>query len=297
LIGGNKLDRGFTVEGLTVTFMNRPASDQVDTTEQRARAFGYRREYLPFCQFYASSRTISLLTDLVLTELDLREELADAVLRGESVKEWSQKIGLLLPEGSKPTRDAVVSAVTMNQLGWHYVRRPDLDPRSINLNRKIIEDIGLLQAPYKNYGRLEFQTVEISKQDLLSNVLEPWKISDYSPNWQADHLLEVVTRGLRAITKVTLVLLNVEQDGVRRSKIREWRDETGFVNIFQGRDNDLHGIHTGYVGDRGLGENAFSEGELMVQIHQLVIKGDSLERELLAPAIFLGNRRLFRNNS
>ena len=24
LIGGNKLDRGFTVEGLTVTYMNRP---------------------------------------------------------------------------------------------------------------------------------------------------------------------------------------------------------------------------------------------------------------------------------
>lgn len=44
LVGGNKLDRGFTVEGLTVTYMNRPTTVQVDTLEQRARAFGYRRD-------------------------------------------------------------------------------------------------------------------------------------------------------------------------------------------------------------------------------------------------------------
>ena len=58
LIGGNKLDRGFTVEGLTVTYMNRPASDQIDTIEQRARAFGYRSSLLPYCQFFATVRTI-----------------------------------------------------------------------------------------------------------------------------------------------------------------------------------------------------------------------------------------------
>ena len=297
LIGGNKLDRGFTVEGLTVTYMNRPASDQVDTTEQRARAFGYRGEYLPFCQFYASTKTIELLTDVVLTELDLREELSDAVLRGESISEWSKNIGLLLPEGSKPTRDAVVSAVTINQLGWHYVRRPDLDPTSIEANRKIIEATGLFNAPYVKYGRREFQTIEISKQVVMSNILELWNLPEYSPNWQRDHLLEVVTRSLRFIEKVTLVLVNVEEEGERRAKSREWRNETGFVNIFQGRDNASTGVDPGYIGDRGLAEKAFQERELMVQIHQLRLKGDSLNRELLVPAIFLGNRRLFRNNS
>jgi hypothetical protein len=297
LIGGNKLDRGFTVEGLTVTYMNRPASDQVDTTEQRARAFGYRREYLPYCQFYATTRSVNLLTDVVLTELDLREELADAVVRGESISEWSKKIGLLLPEGSKPTRDAVVSAVTMNQLGWHYVRRPALDQKSIESNAEIIEKAGLFSAPFMKYGRLDFRTVEVSKEGLISRILQPWNLADYSPNWQHDHLIEAVTRSLRAIEKVTLVLFDVEDAGARRAKYREWREETGFVNIFQGRDNTRPGVADAYVGDRGLGEAAFQEGEMMVQIHQLIIKEDSLERELLVPAIFLGNRRLFRNIS
>jgi len=58
LIGGNKLDRGFTVEGLTVSWLGRPPSTQVDTMVQRARAYGYRRAYLPYCRVYGSAGTI-----------------------------------------------------------------------------------------------------------------------------------------------------------------------------------------------------------------------------------------------
>ena len=61
LVGGNKLDRGFTVEGLTVTYLNRPTSPQIDTREQRARAFGYRQDLLPYCQFFATPRTLRVL--------------------------------------------------------------------------------------------------------------------------------------------------------------------------------------------------------------------------------------------
>ena len=77
LVGGNKLDRGFTVEGLTVTYMNRPASEQLDTIEQRARAFGYRSDLLPYCQFFATPRTLKVLREIVDTEYDLRAQLRD----------------------------------------------------------------------------------------------------------------------------------------------------------------------------------------------------------------------------
>ena len=113
LIGGNKLDRGFTVEGLTVTYMNRPPSGQVDTLEQRARAFGYRRDQLPYCQFFATKRTIRSLRDIVFTEYDLRAQLQDHVDNGGTVHSWAREIGLLLPEGMKPTREAVVSQLPM----------------------------------------------------------------------------------------------------------------------------------------------------------------------------------------
>ena len=47
LVGGQTLDRGFTVEGLTVTYMPRSlGSRNIDTIQQRARFFGYKESYL-----------------------------------------------------------------------------------------------------------------------------------------------------------------------------------------------------------------------------------------------------------
>lgn len=294
LIGGNKLDRGFTVEGLTVTYMNRAASEQVDTTEQRARAFGYRREYLPYCQFYASNRTIDLLTDVVRTEVDLRQEIEDALLRGETLREWSEKVGLLLPEGSKPTRDAVVSAVTINQLGWHYVRRPSRGVEAIRHNRQLVEALGLFSAPPVAYGRQEFLTLEVDRTILLERIIEPWSVPEFTPNWQHEHLVDVVARTSRFASQVLVVLMDVEVDGERRARQREWREETGFVNIFQGRDLRGPVSQHAYPGDRALGETAFLAGDLMLQIHRVQIKGDGTNAEFLIPAIFLGNRRQIR---
>ena len=47
LVGGQAMDRGFTVEGLTVTYMPRNLGiGNADTVQQRARFFGYKRAFL-----------------------------------------------------------------------------------------------------------------------------------------------------------------------------------------------------------------------------------------------------------
>ncbi|MBR3410578.1 MAG: hypothetical protein IKG94_07390 [Candidatus Methanomethylophilaceae archaeon] len=56
-VGGNKLQRGITIDGLSVTYMTRRAKKKsnVDTTEQRARWFGYRMKHLNVCRLYATA--------------------------------------------------------------------------------------------------------------------------------------------------------------------------------------------------------------------------------------------------
>ena len=58
LVGGAKLDRGYTVEGLCVTYMPRGlgTSPAADTLQQRARFFGYKKAYLGMCR--VSCRTL-----------------------------------------------------------------------------------------------------------------------------------------------------------------------------------------------------------------------------------------------
>lgn len=57
-VGGNKLQRGITIDGLSVTYMTRRAKQKstVDTTEQRARWFGYRMKHLNVCRLYTTMR-------------------------------------------------------------------------------------------------------------------------------------------------------------------------------------------------------------------------------------------------
>src|SRR6185437_9790340 len=58
LIGGTALDRGYTVEGLTVTYMPRGRGvGNADTIQQRARWFGYKAGYLGYCRVYLSGPT------------------------------------------------------------------------------------------------------------------------------------------------------------------------------------------------------------------------------------------------
>ena len=99
LVGGNKLDRGFTVEGLTVTYMNRPPSEQLDTLEQRARAFGYRGDLLPYCQFFATPRTLKVLREIVDTEYDLRAKLRTGSRRADRSPTGPARSGCSSPQG------------------------------------------------------------------------------------------------------------------------------------------------------------------------------------------------------
>jgi len=50
------MDRGFTVEGLTVTYMPRgKGAGNADTIQQRARFLGYKRGYLGLCRVFLES--------------------------------------------------------------------------------------------------------------------------------------------------------------------------------------------------------------------------------------------------
>jgi len=76
LIGGVKLDRGFTVEGLTVTYMPRgPGVGNSDTIQQRGRFFGYKRKYLGLCHIWLEGDMRENYQNYVQAEVSMRELL------------------------------------------------------------------------------------------------------------------------------------------------------------------------------------------------------------------------------
>jgi hypothetical protein len=292
LIGGNKLDRGFTVEGLTVTYMNRPPTTQVDTLEQRARAFGYRRDQLPYCQFFATRRTIKSLRDIVFTEYDLRAQLQDHVDNGGTVHSWAREIGLLLPEGMKPTRDAVVRQLTYSGQSWYSIRLPRTDDSARDLNRAIVADLGLCDAPFVDYGRLSFRTLSLPLAAIRESLVVAWAADAYGPSWRLADVLEAIDRHPDQSSDVPVILM--EDDGQPRR--RKWDVETGFVNLFQGRDNVRSVAGPSYPGDRAIGGIEDDPTAVVAQVHR-VVRRDDPERELLTLAIHVGDRQIVRKDT
>lgn len=73
-VGGNRLSRGLTLEGLLVSFFARRAV-QYDTLLQMARWYGYRGGYEDLSRIYTTGELAGWFIDLALVEHNLREDI------------------------------------------------------------------------------------------------------------------------------------------------------------------------------------------------------------------------------
>jgi len=108
LVGGQAMDRGFTVEGLTITYMPRGlGTGTADTIQQRARFFGYKEKFLNLCRVYLTREVRDAFSDYVQHETDLRQRLGpfDA---GQQLNDFERCV--VLPSSlTQLTRPAVLS--------------------------------------------------------------------------------------------------------------------------------------------------------------------------------------------
>lgn len=73
-VGGNRLSRGLTLEGLTVSYFIR-ASGMCDTLLQMARWYGYRHGFEDLMKIHTTRDLAGWFAELALVERDLRDEL------------------------------------------------------------------------------------------------------------------------------------------------------------------------------------------------------------------------------
>jgi len=72
-IGGDKLSRGLTLEGLSISYFIR-GSNMYDTLMQMGRWFGYRRGYLDLCRLYTTADLIKWFEQITDATEKLRNE-------------------------------------------------------------------------------------------------------------------------------------------------------------------------------------------------------------------------------
>lgn len=143
VIGGNALDRGFTIEGLAVTYMPRGTGvGNADTIQQRARFFGYKKSYQDLCHAWMSAELAESYRDYVDHEQHLRGEMQQAQADGVNLKKWTRK--MLLDASLKATRRAVIKLPILHNRfrggTWMSIDRVvGLGPTSSDANRAAVE--------------------------------------------------------------------------------------------------------------------------------------------------------------
>lgn len=90
-VGGNKLSRGLTLEGLSISYYLR-ATKMYDTLMQMGRWFGYRPDYLDLCRLYTSEELVKWYKYITIASEELRSEFEVMKIQRKSPKQFGIKV-------------------------------------------------------------------------------------------------------------------------------------------------------------------------------------------------------------
>ncbi len=90
-IGGDKLARGLTLEGLCTSYFLRTAK-MYDTLMQMGRWFGYRDGYLDVCRLYTSAEMVEWFGHIADAAEELRQEFDNMVAVGATPKQFGLRV-------------------------------------------------------------------------------------------------------------------------------------------------------------------------------------------------------------
>jgi hypothetical protein len=147
-IGGNKLSRGLTLEGLSVSYYLR-YTKMYDTLMQMGRWFGYRPGYLDLCRLYTTEELVECYRHITLAEQELRRDFDHMVACGLSPEDYGLRVrthpdGLLITAINK-----MRSGITM-QLSYagelvqtaHFHKDSEIIGKNYKVANEFIESIG-----------------------------------------------------------------------------------------------------------------------------------------------------------
>ncbi len=278
LVGGQSMDRGFTVEGLTVTYMPRNVGvGNVDTIQQRARFFGYKRGYLGYCRVFLDQVTIDAYNNIIDHEEDVRERLEEFDINNKNLNDWDRQV--VLDQMLNLTRTNILfDNIERDRFGndWFRINAPHDTEELIVFNRtslfefintnevKFIQDIG-------HADRTEEQkhlVAQISLKDCLENLLNKLKFTRDSDSSTYSSLRGILKRYLEQNpNEVCLIyLMSVSDIKDWKPRIRRLDRNDEIQQLFQGKNPRTGEVI--YPGDSEIK----NENILSVQIHLLNIR-------------------------
>ncbi|MER5469830.1 Z1 domain-containing protein [Streptomyces sp. NPDC002685] len=184
LVGGNKLSRGVTVEGLLVSYFVR-RSPYYDTLLQMGRWFGYRGDYVDLTRLYSTQTLVMWFHDLATIEEELRRQIEHYARRNLTPLEAAPRIRShekMLPTAKSKMKETSLQQDSFDGRKLQTLRFPFGDPAILDLCGENLRTartlLGSLGAPHgADPGRLSWEGVD---SEVVVRFIERFRFSDQS---------------------------------------------------------------------------------------------------------------------
>ncbi len=184
-IGGDRLSRGLTLEGLSVSYFLRGAK-AFDTLMQMGRWFGYRPGYAHLCRVYAPAAIVQNFRTIALATEELRREFSRMCFLNKRPTQYGLRV-------REPRADLLVTAMNKMRRGEsvrvHFaeslVSSLDIPMNAADSNHRAF--VKLVDAMEKEHGRPATGPTMVSGE----------KGSSYHYRWEgvdAEYVVEFLKR-------------------------------------------------------------------------------------------------------
>ena len=221
VVGGDKLARGLTLEGLIISYFTRN-SNTYDTLMQMGRWFGYRPGYLDLCRLFTTKLLHGYFVDISRATEDLVRQIK---YMSEDVKQTPLQFGLGVesnPDLLITSRNKLRTGTSMKRdFSTHLsqTRIIDIDSKQFNDNFEAVENLIYLMGNPATDEEIEERVYrKIGSHiywfdipgDYIASFLEIYKTSDSATRanskYMSDYIRDQVSVG--GLTHWTVCLIN-----------------------------------------------------------------------------------------
>jgi hypothetical protein len=213
-VGGDKLSRGLTLEGLSISYFLR-ASQMYDTLMQMGRWFGYRPGYLDLCRLFTTDNLRCWYRHIALAEVELRREFDRMKAAGLTPRHYGLRVrehpgGLLITALNKMAHARTQRLSYAGQLVQtsHF----STDPRTVRANFDVVDKFleGLGGCATAKEVPAAWLWKQVKPEQLLNDLLRDFAVASEGWRLQKPELMNFILRQAQAgeLTNWTLALVN-----------------------------------------------------------------------------------------